>query len=109
MLRLWKLSDDANVGLSVKDHIYFHPSQCSSEYLIHLLSEMQKMYKKAIIWACVFCNKIRQLVYAAYMVICTLADSGFFKNFQHQCGVKSKVSKVFENLEFKISECYEQN
>ena len=26
MLRLWKLSDDANVGLSVKYHIYFHPS-----------------------------------------------------------------------------------
>ena len=25
MFRLWKVSDDSNVCLSVKDHIYFHP------------------------------------------------------------------------------------
>ena len=34
---------------------------------------------------------------------CTLADSGFFKNFLYQGGVKSTVSWVFEDLKFKIS------
>ena len=38
-----------------------------------------------------------------------LADSGFFKNFLYQDGVKSKVSWVFEDLKFKISEGYDQN
>ena len=33
----------------------------------------------------------------------TLADSGFFKNFLYQGGVKSTVFKVFEDLKFKIS------
>jgi hypothetical protein len=42
-------------------------------------------------------------------LIIYLADSGFFKNFQHQSGLKSTVSKVFEDLKFKISEGYEQN
>ena len=35
-----------------------------------------------------------------------LADSRFFKNFLYQCGVKSTVSWVFEDLKFKISEGY---
>ena len=39
----------------------------------------------------------------------TLADSGFFKNFLYQGGVKSTVSWVFEDLKFKISEGYDQN
>ena len=38
-----------------------------------------------------------------------LADSGFFKNFLYQGGVKSTVSWVFEDLKFKISEGYNQN
>ena len=37
---------------------------------------------------------------------CTLADSGFFKNFLYQGGVNSTVSWVFEDLKFKISEGY---
>ena len=41
--------------------------------------------------------------------VCRVADSGFFKNFLYQGGVKSTVSWVFEDLEFKISEGYEQN
>ena len=32
-----------------------------------------------------------------------LADSGFFKNFYNQAGVKSTVSWVFEDLKFKRS------
>ena len=43
-----------------------------------------------------------------YLVL-TLADSGFFKNFLYQGGVKSTVSWVFEDLKFKISEGYDQN
>ena len=39
----------------------------------------------------------------------TLADSGFFKNFLYQGGVKSTISWVFEDLKFKISEGYDQN
>ena len=39
----------------------------------------------------------------------TLADSGFFKTFLCQGGVKSTVSWVFEDLKFKISEGYNQN
>ena len=41
--------------------------------------------------------------------VCTVADSGFFKNFLYQGGVKSTVSWVFEDLKFKISEGYNQN
>ena len=41
--------------------------------------------------------------------LCALADSGFFKNFLYQGGVKSTVSWVFEDLKFKISEGYDQN
>ena len=40
--------------------------------------------------------------------MCTLADSGFFKNFLYQDGVKSTASWVFEDLKFKISEGYDQ-
>ena len=40
---------------------------------------------------------------------CILADSGFFKNFFYQGGVKSTISWVFEDLKFKISEGYDQN
>ena len=39
----------------------------------------------------------------------TLADSGFFKNFLYEGGVKSTVSWVFEDLQFKILEGYDQN
>ena len=39
----------------------------------------------------------------------TLADSGFFKNFLYQGGVKSTVFRVFEDLTFKISEGYNLN
>ena len=39
----------------------------------------------------------------------TLADSGFFKNFLYQGGVKSTVSWVFEDLKFKISDDYNPN
>ena len=39
----------------------------------------------------------------------TLADSGFFKHFLYQGGMKSTVSWVFEDLKFKISEDYDQN
>ena len=39
----------------------------------------------------------------------TLADSGFFKNFLYQGGVRSTVFWVFEDLKFKISEGYDQN
>ena len=49
-----------------------------------------------VLWDC-FCG------------VCTLADSGFFKNFLYQGGVKSAVSWVFEDLKFKISEDYDQN
>ena len=35
---------------------------------------------------------------------CTLANSGFLKNFLYQGGVKSTVSWVFEDLKLKISE-----
>ena len=41
--------------------------------------------------------------------VCTLADSGFFKNFLYQGGVKSTVFWVFEDLKFKISQGYDQN
>ena len=37
------------------------------------------------------------------------ADSGFFKNYLYQGGVKSTVSWVFEDLKSKISEDYDQN
>ena len=39
----------------------------------------------------------------------TLADSGFFKNFLYQGGVKSTVPCVFEDPKSKISEGYDQN
>ena len=38
-----------------------------------------------------------------------LADSGFFKNFLYQDGVKSTVFGVFEDLQFEISEGYHPN
>ena len=41
--------------------------------------------------------------------VSTLADSGFFKNFLYQGGVKATVSWVFEDIKFKISEGYDQN
>ena len=37
-----------------------------------------------------------------------LADSGFFKHFLYQGGVKSTVFWVLEDLKFKISEGYDQ-
>ena len=40
---------------------------------------------------------------------CTIADSGFFLDSSYQGGVKSAVSRVFEDLKFKISEGYKQN
>ena len=44
-----------------------------------------------------------------WLIVYILADSGFFKNFLYQDGVKSTVSWVFEDLKFKISEGYDQN
>ena len=41
--------------------------------------------------------------------VCMLADSGVFKNVLYQGGVRSTVSWVFEDLNFKISEGYNQN
>ena len=41
--------------------------------------------------------------------VCTLADSGFFKNFLYQGGVKFTVSRVFEHLKFRISEGSDKN
>ena len=43
------------------------------------------------------------------LIVYTLADSGFFLDFEYQGGVKYTVSGVFEDLEFKISEGYKQN
>ena len=48
-------------------------------------------------------------VYVLFATLYALADSGFFKNFLYQGGVKSTVSWVFEDLKFKISEGYDQN
>ena len=42
-------------------------------------------------------------------LLCILADSGNFKNFLYQGGVKSTVFCVFEDLKFRISEGYDQN
>ena len=42
-------------------------------------------------------------------IVYILADSGFFKSFLYQGGVKSTVFWVFEDLKFKISEGYYQN
>ena len=39
----------------------------------------------------------------------TIADSGFFKNFLYQGGVKATVFEVVEDLKFKISEGLDQN
>ena len=47
--------------------------------------------------------------FRCFSAIYILADSGFFKNFLYQGGVKSTVSGVFEDLKFKISEGYQQN
>ena len=38
-----------------------------------------------------------------------LADSGFFKDFLYQGGMKSTAFCVFEDLKFKISEGCDQN
>ena len=38
-----------------------------------------------------------------------LADSGIYLDLQYQGGMKSTVSRVFEDLKFKISEGYKQN
>ena len=40
---------------------------------------------------------------------CILVDSGFFKNFLYQGGVKFTVFWVFEGLKFKVSEGYDPN
>ena len=42
-------------------------------------------------------------------IVGTLADSGFFKNFLYQGGVRSTVFWVFEDFKLKISEGYDQN
>ena len=42
-------------------------------------------------------------------IVNTLANSGFFKNFLYQGGVKSTVSWVFEDLKLKISEGSDPN
>ena len=52
-------------------------------------------------------NGIRYQRLSKTNYVCTLADSGFFKNFMYQGGVKSTVFWVFEDLKFKISEGYD--
>ena len=44
-----------------------------------------------------------------FRLVRKLADSGFFKNFLYQGGMKSTISYVFEDPRFKISEGYNQN
>ena len=39
--------------------------------------------------------------------VCMLVDSGVFKYVLYQGGVRSTVSWVFEDLNFKISEGYD--
>ena len=60
-----------------------------------------------VVWLnkCNNCDDVGSIWYTVY----TLADSGFFKNFLYQCGVKSTVSWVFEDLKFKISEGSDPN
>ena len=41
------------------------------------------------------------------LAVCTVIDSGFFKNFLYQSGIKSTLSWVFKDLKFKISEGYD--
>ena len=53
-------------------------------------------------------QKLRQTV-NSYEQVCSLADSGFFRDSYKQDGVKFTVSGVFEDLKFKISEGYKQN
>ena len=38
------------------------------------------------------------------LIVYSLADSGFFIDFEYPGGVKYTVSGVFEDLKFKISE-----
>ena len=57
-----------------------------------------------------FMNMSLGLAKSNYLcVLCILVDSGFFKNFLYQSGVKSTVFWVHEDLKFKISEGYDQN
>ena len=51
-------------------------------------------------------SKAQENLVVAFILNVYLADSGFFKNFLYQGGVKSSVSWVFEDLKFKISEGY---
>ena len=54
-------------------------------------------------------SQVRNYVTHLTLNVPMLADSGFFKNFLYQGGLKSTVSWVFEDLKFKISEGYNQN
>ena len=55
----------------------------------------------------IYFRKARRFIFI--LMVCTLADSGFFKNFLYQGGSKSTVSWVFEDLKFRILEGYNQN
>ena len=52
---------------------------------------------------------LHYLMHVDIYVHSILADSGFFKNFLYQSGVKSTVSGVFEDLKFKIFEDSDKN
>ena len=89
-----------------------HFSVCFIDaYCCRMIAEIdkfcQKKYKASLCFWTHICINHR----TSFMndPIYTLADSGFFKNFLYQGGVKSTVSWVFEDLKFKISEGYNQN
>ena len=75
--------------------------------LSYILTRKELEKNKRNLFELFFCkgkyyNYIHTYVYS-------VADSGIFKNFLYQGGVKSTVSWVFEDLKFKISEGYDQN
>ena len=75
--------------------------------LSYILTRKELEKNKRNLFELFFCkgkyyNYIHTYVYS-------VADSGIFKNFLYQGGVKSTVSWVFEDLKFKISEGYDPN
>ena len=75
-----------------------------------ILQFLKSSGKKDLFWKFVFlyARTLRQ-DFSLQKYVCTLVDSGFFKTFLYQGGVKSTVSWVFEDPKFKISEGYKQN
>ena len=69
-----------------------------------------KTVTRCVLKVTIYCYVLYFIIYYIIVnTVCTLADSGFFKNFLYQGGVKSTVCWVFEDLKFKILECYDQN